>query len=67
MSDAWSVDQLYELPAITLQNLYLGFRLVGVDLSLGIVNLAGQPLRLSAGSLSPGREYRWRLHWTFYH
>ncbi len=66
MSDPWSFDRAYDLPSITKHDLFLGFRLVGVSLSVAIRNLTGEPLRLTAGSLSPGREIQWRLHWTFY-
>lgn len=66
LSDPWSLDRSYDLDPITRHDLFLGFRLVGANLSVALRNLAGDPLRLSAGSLSPGREFQWRLHWVFY-
>ena len=67
MSDAWSVDQSYLLPAYTIQNAMIGLRLVGTNLTLAILNLDDQQVLLSAGALSPRQELRWRLHWIFYH
>ena len=67
MDDPWDVTRTTRLPAIDQHDLLLGFRLVGVHLSLAYRNLLDQRLQLSAGSLSPGREMDMRLYWMFRH
>jgi hypothetical protein len=64
-TDPWYPGQSIALPAITRHDLILGFRLLGANLSLALRNLTDERRQLSAGALSPGRELRWRLHWTF--
>jgi hypothetical protein len=67
MTDPWSFDSDYDLPSLTAQDLLVGFRLLGANLSLAVVNLTDTRAQMSAGAYSHGRELHWRLHWTFYH
>ena len=65
MFDPWDVTRSVELPASTLSDLILGFRLLGTNISLNYRNVTDQRVRLSSGTLSPGREMDLRLHWVF--
>jgi hypothetical protein len=65
MEDPWYLAAPIELAAYTLHDAYVGFRLVGTQLGVAFVNVLDTRAELSAGALSPGREMRWRLHWTF--
>ncbi len=65
MNDPWDVTRGIELPAATLSDLILGFRLVGTNISLNFRNVTDQRVRLSSATLSPGREMDLRLHWIF--
>ncbi len=65
--DPWLPGAEPLLPALTRQDLILGFRLVGTDLSLELRNLTDERAPVSAGAVADGRELRWRLHWTFAH
>jgi outer membrane receptor protein involved in Fe transport len=65
MADPWDVTRTYRLPARTVHDLLVGFRLVGANLSLAIRNLTGEKVRLTAGAFSTGRELDLRLHWGF--
>jgi hypothetical protein len=63
--DPWLPGSDFLLPARTQHDIVLGFRLVGVDLEAGLLNVTDRRWRLSSGALSYGRELRWRMHWTF--
>jgi hypothetical protein len=65
MADPWWPGASFVLPVITRHDLLMAFRLLGTDLSLELRNLTDETFRLSAGSVSDGREMRLRLHWTF--
>ena len=65
MADPWDVTRNYRLPERTVHDLLVGFRLVGVNLSLAFRNLAGEKARMTAGAFSPGQELDLRLHWEF--
>ncbi len=65
LNDPWWPAGEIRLPAVTRHDLLLGFRLLGADLSLAVRNLTNQVVQAAAGSLSTGREFRWRLHWKF--
>ncbi|MEN8006424.1 MAG: ECF transporter S component [Candidatus Krumholzibacteriota bacterium] len=65
MADPWDVTRAYRLPQRTVHDLLVGFRLVGVNLSLAFRNLTGDRTRMTAGALSPGQELDLRLHWDF--
>ncbi|MFH1842359.1 MAG: hypothetical protein ABIF77_04075 [bacterium] len=65
MMDPWFPGDRYLLPAVTRHDLLFGFRLLGADLSMALVNVTDEQVQLTTGSLSDGREMRWRLHWTF--
>jgi len=65
MADPWDVTRMYRLPQRTVHDLLVGFRLVGVNLSLAFRNLAGEKVRMTAGALSPAQELDLRLHWEF--
>ncbi len=65
MDDPWYLARRIVLPATTQQDLVLGFRLVGTNLGIALLNLTDQRVLTSAGSLTDGRQMRWRLHWTF--
>jgi len=65
MNDPWDVTRSVTLPPMTLSDLLVGFRLVGTNISLNFRNVTDQRVRLSAGTLSPGREMDLRLHWVF--
>ncbi len=67
MDDPWDVTRSYELPASTVLDLLVGFRLVGANLSLAFKNLTGERTQLSAGTWSAGQETDLRLFWTFRH
>ncbi len=62
--DPWVPGVDFELPARTLHHLLLGFRLLGADLSLGLLNLADDVAPVAAGTLAEGRQLRLRLEWT---
>lgn len=63
--DPWYLAAPVMLEPYTLHDAYVGFRLVGTHLGAVFANVLDTRARLSAGALSPGREMRWRLHWTF--
>lgn len=65
MNDPWDVTRDVVLPASTLSDLIVGFRLVGTNISLNFRNVTDQRVRLSSAALSPGREMDLRLHWVF--
>jgi len=65
MDDPWLPAGAVRLPAFTRHDLYLGFRLVGADLSVSLRNLTGERYPLSARTWSDGLVRRWRLRWTF--
>jgi len=65
MNDPWDVTRSTELPASTLSDLIVGFRLVGTNISMNFRNVTDQRVRLSSATLSPGREMDLRLHWIF--
>ncbi len=65
MSDPWDVTRSYMIPARTLTDLVVGFRLVGADLSLAFRNLTGERYRATANAWGPGRETVMRLSWNF--
>ncbi len=65
MDDPWLPAGAAPLPAVTFQNLLIGFRLVGVDLSVELRNLTGVRDPVSARAWSDGLDRRWRLRWTF--
>ena len=65
MADPWDVTRDYWLPQRTVHDLLVGFRLVGVNLSLAFRNLTGEKVQMTAGSYSPGQELDLRLHWEF--
>ena len=65
MADPWDVTRLYRLPQRTVHDLLVGFRLVGVNLSLAFRNLTGEKTRMTAGALSHAQELDLRLHWEF--
>ena len=65
MADPWDVTRTYRLPARTVHDLLVGFRLVGANLSLAIRNLTGEKTRMTAGAVSTGLEFDFRLHWGF--
>ncbi len=65
MADPWDVTRAYPLPARTVHDLLVGFRLVGANLSLAFRNLTGEKIRMTAGALSHGQELDLRLHWAF--
>jgi hypothetical protein len=67
MPDPWLPGTDIEMPSATFHHLTLGFRLVGADLGMDLLNLTNQQVQLSSGALSNGFERRWRLHWTFQH
>jgi len=65
MEDPWYLAAPVELEAYTLHDAYVGFCLVGTHLGVAFLNVLDTRAELSAGALSPGRQMRWRLHWTF--
>ncbi len=65
MDDPWLPAGRFRLPSHLLHHLLLGFRLVGVDLTMELRNLADAEPRLSTGALGYGRELRWRMEWSF--
>lgn len=65
MADPWDVTRAAQLPARTVHDLFLGFRLVGAHLSLGVRNLTGERTLLTSGALSTGQETEMRLHWAW--
>ncbi len=65
MADPWDVTRSALIPSRTIQDLVLGFRLVGADLSLAFRNFTGQRYRLTSGAWGPGRETVMRLAWSF--
>jgi hypothetical protein len=67
LDDPWFLSTAYGLPSWTVLDMVVGFRLLGADLGLELLNLAGGGSRLSAGTVSPGLEMRWRLHWVFHY
>ncbi|MBU8870070.1 MAG: ECF transporter S component [Gemmatimonadales bacterium] len=66
MSNPWDVSRIAVLPEITLHDLIVSFRLVGVHLSLAYRNLTSNRVILTTGSLSPGMERDMRLYWVFH-
>ncbi|MFO7652514.1 MAG: hypothetical protein R6X25_01715 [Candidatus Krumholzibacteriia bacterium] len=66
MSDPWSFAEPFPLPALTQHDVLAGFRLLGTDLSMAIMNVTDQRQRLSAGALEFGREIHLRLRWVFH-
>lgn len=67
MDDPWDVTRGTRLPTLTLHDAMVGFRLVGVHISLAWRNLTDQRVELASGVLSPGREQDMRLYWLFRH
>jgi hypothetical protein len=65
--DPWLPAPAGELPARTLHHLIVDFRLVGAEIGLELRNLTGVRDPVSARSLEPGQEKRWRLGWTLTH
>jgi hypothetical protein len=65
MADPWDVTRIYRLPARTVHDLLVGFRLVGANLSLAIRNLTGEKTPMTAGAWSTDLEFDFRLHWGF--
>jgi len=65
MADPWDVTRTAGLPARTVHDLLVGFRLLGADLSLAYGNLTGERTRLTSGALSSGQELDFRLHWAW--
>jgi hypothetical protein len=66
LNDPWSLDEPFPLSALTRHDALVGFRLIGVHLSLVVANLTDTRNRLSAGAESFGRELQWRLRWVFH-
>lgn len=67
MNDPWDVTRTYMLPASTVLDLLVGFRLVGANLSMAFKNLTGERTQMSAGTWSAGQETDLRLMWSFRH
>lgn len=67
MDDPWDVTRSTRLPSLMLHDLMLGFRLVGVHLSLAWRNLTDQRVEMANGVLTSGREQDMRLYWLFRH
>jgi len=67
LDDPWSLAASAPLPATTTLDAIIGFRLVGTNLSLELLNLAGAGAQLSAGSVDHDLELRWRLNWVFHY
>ncbi len=65
MTDPWDVTRSFVLPARTTQDLVVGFRLVGVDLSLAWRNLTGKRYHATSGAWAPGSETVMRMAWKF--
>jgi hypothetical protein len=65
MADPWDVTRSFRLPARTVHDLLVGFRLVGAHLSVGLRNLTGERTRMSSGAVSSGQELDLRLHWSW--
>jgi len=65
MADPWDPERTAVLPARTLTDLIVGFRLVGADISLAFRNLTGERYRLTTGAWGPGPETVMRLAWRF--
>lgn len=65
MADPWDPARTAVLPARTLTDLIVGFRLVGADISLAFRNLTGERYRLTTGAWGPGSETVMRLAWRF--
>ncbi|HPF35044.1 MAG TPA: TonB-dependent receptor [Candidatus Krumholzibacteria bacterium] len=64
MADPWLPGAGHDLPRTLLHHAKLMFRLTGADLGLDIRNVLDQDVQVSAGTLSRGRELRWRLEWV---
>jgi hypothetical protein len=67
MADPWDVTREYINPSRTVHDLLVGFRLVGVNLSVAMKNLTGQRTRMTAGALSEGQALDLRLYWKFHY
>ena len=67
MDDPWDTTRSTRLPARTVHDLLVGFRLVGAHLSMAFRNLTGERVQMSAGTWSAGQEVDLRLHWAFRH
>ena len=65
MADPWDVTRTSRLPARTVHDLLVGFRLVGAHLSVGIRNLTGERVQMTSGAWSTGQELDLRLHWNW--
>ncbi|MCP4573134.1 MAG: ECF transporter S component [bacterium] len=65
MDDPWDITRTTHLPARTVHDLLVGFRLVGVELSLAFRNLQGERVPLSYLTNSSGQEVDMRLRWAF--
>jgi hypothetical protein len=65
MDDPWDVTRTYEIPARSLHDLVVGFRLLGVNLTLAVKNVTGDRVQLTSGARSPGQELDLRLKWDF--
>lgn len=67
MDDPWALSRPVDVPALTVLDLILGFRLVGTNLSAEVCNVLGAGEQLSGSGVNEGRELRWRVHWVFHH
>ncbi len=65
MNDPWLPAAAGELSSMTRHDLLLGFRLLGADLGIELRNLTDERVQVSSGALCDGREFRWRLDWSF--
>ena len=65
MADPWDVTRSSQMPARTVHDLLVGFRLVGADLSLAFRNLTGERTQMTSGAFSTGQELDLRLHWAW--
>jgi len=65
MADPWDPSRSQIIPAATLHDLVVGFRLAGAHLSLAFRNLTDQRVQQTAAAWTPGRELDLRLNWTF--
>lgn len=67
LDDPWFLAEPIGLPAMTALDMIIDFRLVGTNLGIEVLNLAGGGSRLTAGAIDHERELRWRLHWVFHY
>jgi hypothetical protein len=65
MADPWDVTREFILPARTVHDLLVGFRLVGVNLSVAMRNLTGERYQMTSGAKSDGQALDLRIHWKF--